>query len=271
MKKILTIISIGLALLCTTTASAADYLTKETSLTTPIYPSDEATASFFYTISSTGTSPNINNKIKIYNSDYSVYKETTLTSIPSDKIIDIINEGDFNMELFLNPYSVFATKHLFNSDDKIEFLVLSCCKCDPTYSLQLYDEDGTLLQDFGAKRYAKIVQTSDNKLKLIVGSNRSDSVTSIYTLPGTLSSVSLKSATVSDSPYPNPASTTVTLPYSIASGTTTTMSIYNTKGLLIEQKTIDSVFDKILLNVSSYEPGTYVYIYNGISNRFIVK
>ncbi|MDR3705859.1 MAG: T9SS type A sorting domain-containing protein [Paludibacteraceae bacterium] len=268
MKKILTIISICFALLCTTTASAADYLTKETSLTTPIYPSDEATTSFFYTVSSTGTSPNINTKIKIYNSDYSVYKESTL-AIPSTKSID---QGDYNTDLFLNPYGVFATKHLFNSDDKIEFLVLSwCMMCSSTYSLQLYDEDGTLLQDFGVKRYAKIIQTTDSKLKLIIGLNSTDSVTSIYTLPGTLSSVSLKSATVSDSPYPNPASTTVTLPYSIASGTTTTMSIYNTKGLLIEQKTIDSVFDKILLNVSGYEPGTYIYTYNGISNRFIVK
>jgi hypothetical protein len=265
MKKILTIISIGFALLCTTTATAADYLTKETSLPTAIYPSDEATTSFFYTISGSGAS----SKIKIYNSDYSVYKETTLTSIPSDKAID---QNEYNTDLFLNPYGVFATKHLFNSDDKIEFLVLSwCMMCSSGYSMQLVDEDGTLLQNFGVKNYAKIVQTTDNKLKLLVGLNSTDSVTSIYTLPGTLSSVSLKSATVSDSPYPNPASTTVTLPYSIASGTTTTMSIYNTKGLLIEQKTIDSVFDKILLNVSSYEPGTYIYTYNGISNRFIVK
>jgi len=264
MKKILTIISIGFALLCTNTASAADYLTKETSLTTTIYPSDEATTSFFYTISGSKAST----KIKIYNSDYSVYKESTLASVPSTKGID--TEGEIS-KLFLNPYGVFATKHLFNSDDKIEFLILSWCMCSPEFSMQLYDEDGTLLQDFGNKNYAKIIQTTDSKLKLIIGTNSADSVTSIYTLPGTLSSVSLKSATVSDSPYPNPASTTVTLPYKIASGTTTTMSIYNINGQLIEQKTIDSVFDKILLNVSGYEPGTYIYTYNGISNRFIVK
>jgi hypothetical protein len=36
-------------------------------------------------------------------------------------------------------------------------------------------------------------------------------------------------------------------------------------------KNIDAAFNVIKLNVESYKSGIYIYEYNGISNKFIVK
>ena len=72
--------------------------------------------------------------------------------------------------------------------------------------------------------------------------------------------------------YPNPTRITINLPYVLDKGQTTMMRrIYKTNGQLMEQKQIDSAFDKILLNVNSYQPGIYLYEYNGVSNKFIVN
>jgi len=71
--------------------------------------------------------------------------------------------------------------------------------------------------------------------------------------------------------YPNPANTTITLPYQLKQGEKSAMHIYNINGQLVETKQVDYVFDKILLNVSSYASGTYFYEVNGVSNKFIVN
>ncbi len=95
--------------------------------------------------------------------------------------------------------------------------------------------------------------------------------TEIYSLPGVGTNVRSAQAEKVSSPYPNPAKTTVTLPYQLKQGETSTMNIYSINGQLIESKQIDSVFNKILLNVSGYAKGAYLYEVNGVSNRFIVN
>lgn len=54
-------------------------------------------------------------------------------------------------------------------------------------------------------------------------------------------------------------------------GETTSMSIYDLNGRLIERFNIGAHFNQVQLNVSSYSPGIYLYEYNGKSNRFIVQ
>jgi len=71
--------------------------------------------------------------------------------------------------------------------------------------------------------------------------------------------------------YPNPAKTTINLPYRLKQGETSVMNIYNANGQLMETKKIDFVFDKIQLNVSGYTKGIYFYEVNGVSNKFIVN
>lgn len=72
-------------------------------------------------------------------------------------------------------------------------------------------------------------------------------------------------------PYPNPAAHTINLPYQLNSGEQTDMQIYDVNGKLIATKRIDVTFDKIVLNVSGYEKGMYVYKYNGKSAKFVVE
>ena len=71
--------------------------------------------------------------------------------------------------------------------------------------------------------------------------------------------------------YPNPAKTTINLPYRLKQGETSVMNIYNANGQLMETKKIDFVFDEIQLNVSGYTKGIYFYKVNGVSNKFIVN
>jgi hypothetical protein len=71
--------------------------------------------------------------------------------------------------------------------------------------------------------------------------------------------------------YPNPAKTTIYLPYQLKLGETSVMHIYNAYGQLIETKKIDATFNTILLNVSNYSKGVYIFEVNGAGNKFVVE
>jgi len=201
-----------------------------------------------------------NNQIKLYNTDYSLYKN-----------IDIIPPTGYKWG---NVY--FFTKKLFNNDDKIEFMAhffedggVGGAK------LLLYNEDGTIIKDFGVTVDGTwfLIYKINEQFKLILYKTLTgQNATEIYSLPGTLSIESPKIGTsFLQPPYPNPANSTITLPYQLKQGEISIMRIYNINGQLIESKHIGSDFDKILLNVSNYRKGMYIYEVNGESKRFIVK
>lgn len=212
-----------------------------------------------------------NNQVKIFNSDYSLYKTVTI-SLPTEY-------SETEVKFFL-----FSTK-LFNMDEKIEFLVSYYLNDGSTdnFSLALYDEDGVILKDFGPRDTSEpsIIKTAANQVKLRVDRCTVDITTNpktynystdIYSLPGNVPNniISFESMQNS-SAFPNPAKTTVNLPYRIDKNQTAFINIYNMKGQLVERKQIDAQFDKIALNISAYSSGTYIYEYNGKSNRFIVN
>ena len=200
--------------------------------------------------------------IKLYNEDYSLYKSITIAS-PANYFI----------------YNVNCTKNIVTTDGKIALLVTfynGSAGAGLTYAMRMYDENGTILKDFGYMGYwwANIHITSNNKYRLTVIRNNSSNVyaTEIYSLPGTVPiGVSSPQTTNYQPAYPNPANTIITLPYQLQQGEMSVMKIYNLNGQLVESKQIDYVFDKILLNVSGYAKGVYLYEVNGVSNRFIVE
>lgn len=215
-------------------------------------------ANYYIPINST------NNQIKLYNIDYSLYKTVSITP-PSGYQITFIS---------------YLTKHLFNSNDKMEFFVeltgpttdMTVYKC-----LRLYDEDGVLLKDFG---YDYTVSASihkiddDYRLSVLryLYSDTPSYKTEIYSLPGT---VYYNISEVENSniltPFPNPATTLINLPYKLNQGEDPIMRISNIQGQLIELKQVNQVLDKIILDVSNYSKGIYFYELNGISNKFIVE
>ena len=217
------------------------------------------------------TGVNITTKqVNLYNEDYSLYKSVTVTP-PAG--YDIANTSNFS-------------KNIVTTDGKITFFVFFTnfsTDANSTYAIKLYDENGTVVKDFGysASYSINIHSVSNNKyrlsfLRLSYNPYPTNPIykTEIYSLPGTAPTpTNVKSMQIENTsmpPYPNPANTIITLPYQLKQGEMSIMRIYNINGQLIETKQIDSVFDKILLNVSGYAKGMYLYEVNGVSNRFVV-
>jgi len=207
------------------------------------------------------------NQVKLYNEDYSLYKSVTITP-PAN--------------YSFNTVSTYS-KNIITTDGKVTFFVTfinNNTTDDLRSNFKLYDEDGTIVKDFGYE-YMFIIYgihaISDNKLRLSIlrytSTNPLTYQTDIYSLPGTVTSIAppTEGNNTFQSPYPNPANTVITLPYKLEQGEMSVMSIYSINGQLIETKQIDYVFDKILLNVSGYAKGMYIYEVNGVSSRFVVK
>jgi hypothetical protein len=142
--------------------------------------------------------------------------------------------------------------------------------------MAIYNENGEVVKQFFDKEdclynFPRLVQYKD-KAKLIVsdGDNKVD----IYSLPGTIPNniqENVGKSTSMQPPFPNPSHSIVNLPYKLEQGQSSKMRIFNINGQLIETKNIDATFNVIKLNVESYKSGTYIYEYNGISNKFIVR
>ena len=203
------------------------------------------------------------NQIKLYNTDYSWYKTVNIT-LPTN--------------YYLSSVSNFSKK-LFNDDNKIEFTVIFC-KYEAgsnDFKIKLYNEDGTMLKDFGdhSSTITTNVITINKQYKLIIRRHGVNASTEIYSLPGIppIPPVGVSNQTSNEyqPPFPNPANAIITLPYQLKQGEMSVMNIYNSNGQLIETKQIGSDFDKILLNVSGYTKGMYVYEVNGVSNKFVVE
>lgn len=207
--------------------------------------------------------------VKIYNSDYSLYSNDTYDFTPP--------EG-------YKLYSVSLSRELFNELDDIEFMVVYN-KIENVYdntrsTAILYNQTGSVIKDFGFAYSVYVypyLHIMDGSFRLQVGKTYYDGTntaqeTEIYSIPGTppTNTSNLKSAEL-QSPYPNPANTIITLPYQLKQGQFSHMNIYKLNGKLIETKQIGYDFDKVLLNVSNYTKGVYVYTVNGISSKFIIE
>jgi hypothetical protein len=215
--------------------------------------------------------------ITLYNTDYSLYK-----SIHIDNNI-IISGGEYTLT-----YILYISDKLFNDNDLIEFVAVY--RSDSIYKIdsisgskmqyKIKDENDNTLKDFPEKYYGGfyIFYIGNNSYKLMieywdVGFHLNHDV---YSVPGTLPAGYPNGTKyeeynkVQNYPFPNPANNFIELPYKLSMGESTIMNIYDGNGKLIEQKRIDSTFDRILLNTTSYKSGVYIYKYNGIINKFIV-
>jgi len=202
--------------------------------------------------------------ITIYNSDYSLQSNSTFNFTPPTGYK-------------LNGVSI--SRKLFNSDENYEFMVtyVNDNAFDNThYKIILYDQNKNVIKDFGTSYVltaSSYLLVANSKLKLLVYNYTLDGKykTQIYSVPGVApAKVNSINESIVLPPYPNPSNSVVTIPYQLQQGEKATMNIYNVQGQLIEIKNIDSNFNKILLNVSTYNKGTYIYELNGTSKKFIV-
>ena len=210
--------------------------------------------------------------IKAYNPDYTLIIDKTYSLTPPTGY---------------KVSHVWVFKKVFNTDDNYELLV-TFSKISPVSNdneacrLILYDSNRNVIKDFGAGHMfyiGNLVYIINNSCKVRIvrrlysgGENFVDN-TEIYSVPGDPSAYDAGNTSVDSfsSPYPNPANTYITLPYKLNEGEFAVMNIFNINGQLIETKKIGYDFDKILLDVSGYAKGMYIYEVKNVSNKFVVK
>lgn len=204
--------------------------------------------------------------VKIYNADFSVISNNTYNFTPP---------AGYTVSY------VYMSRKIYNSDNNYEFWV-TYSRTDEIYDNTrqrgiLYNQNGTIIKDFGSAYLIlpSILHVVGNNLRLSLlkyyyNGTSMTTKTEIYSVPGIPSGIADLKSSEFQAPYPNPATSIITLPYQLKQGEMSVMRIYNANGQLIETKKIDSVFDEILLDVSHYTKGLYLYEVNGISNKFIV-
>lgn len=237
----------------------------------------------------------------IYNPNFVLEKTITFN------LSDFSWHPDFHPNIFRNIDFTPVGRHLVNADDKIEMIVNAsaeeryyngygeeCIRFGYSTSTIIINEDGDIVHDFGHKIYfgaGEVVHKVGDQLRLAVwtsgppylydeygnleyGNLMYSTSLNIYALGGNYNPSTMITYTQPrgfPNPYPNPSRNTVTLPYTLQPGETSQLRVYNMNGQLLETFHIGSDFDKILLNVSNYPKGTYIYTYNGVSKKFVVQ
>ncbi len=210
------------------------------------------------------------NKIKIYDANYSL-----------QKTINVLVPANYN--IFLSgyydgtPYSI--SKHIFNTDDKFEFMVESNYYDNSTSirKLLLINEDGTILKDFTPDITTKIYSgmysvfhdSTINKNKLIVNYRTNDNIEQfdIFSLPTSeLTSKEIISKNkLSAFPIPTSKILNVLNPKSGANK----IEIFDTTGKLVLHKNFGNSESKVSVDVENLPKGIYVYKIGDLSSKFI--
>jgi len=199
------------------------------------------------------------NQCRIYNPDHSLYKTISL-SVPANNYLYDIK---------------FVSQNMFNTDSKIELLYTYYLWVSTdtqgngyyVYNTKVVNETGTVLLDAPNVVYAYIKEHSSGVYKLyLYGTDYSlwpyKVWTDIYNIPGKVQTdaISISAMNTLKSAYPNPANTSVTLPYAMQNGTTKgVMKIISADGAQVAQFEVDRYFDNVLLPVEGMKKGAYLY------------
>lgn len=217
----------------------------------------------------------------IYNPNFVLEKTITFN------LSDFSWHPDFHPNIITDIYITLVGRHLVNADDKIEMIVNAsaeeryyneygeeCSTFDYSTNTIIINEDGDIVHDFGHTTDFLVHKVGD-QLRLATDYDEyGNRMFNIYALGGNYNPSTMITYTQPrgfPNPYPNPSRNTVTLPYTLQPGETSQLRVYNMNGQLLETFHIGSDFDKILLNVSNYPKGTYIYTYNGVSKKFVVQ
>ncbi|PIF45464.1 putative secreted protein (Por secretion system target) [Chryseobacterium sp. 52] len=212
------------------------------------------------------------NKIKIYNSSY-ILQKTVNVPMPS-------NHGMFYSGHF-GENSFFMSKHVFNNDDKYEFMVETYFQDTVagtiTYKLLLINEDGNLIKDFhpnplikqSSENFEVYHDNVNNTNKLIVHNwvNGSSNQYDVYSLPTT--TLTTKAIQLQNKLSAFPIPTNKILNIINPDNGANKVQIYDTSGKLIINKSFSSNDDKISIDVENLTKGIYIYKIGELSSKFI--
>lgn len=199
-------------------------------------------------------------KIMIYNTDHTLWKSIN-TSIPT------------GASMYTLP--TYASKTLFNSDSKIEVVVMY--GSGTGFQVQIYNEDGATVFSTGNAAWYDLKKV-DNAWKFLVHKNdQTPQYTEVYGLPGQFTGILKQGANDGSlSLAPNPMTNTATLSYAMPAGTRTgQIEILTTDGKVVATYNVTDQFSNILISRQSLTSGIYFYrlIADGIEpvpQRFVI-
>lgn len=206
-----------------------------------------------------------NNQITIYNSDYSI-SNTFQVTIPAG----------FN-RVFLSTFNDFpfnVSKHVFNTDNNLEFFVFFQGNNYPESKVMIYNENGNIIKDFAGNYVYELVQifhdniTNTNKLKLgKYETGSSNPRFDIYSLP--TSSLTTKEIQQGGKLSAFPIPTNKILNIINPQNGTNKIEIFDVTGKMVIVKNFTNTDNKISLDVENLPKGTYLYKIGDLSSKFI--
>ena len=143
------------------------------------------------------------------------------------------------------------------------------------------NEDGEMLYDFGTAYSISEGNFHSNNnetrfciFKALKEGNNLNYSTTIYRCNGpgvaSISPINQEENTLGNA-YPNPSHSMITLPYRLTKEQCSEMHIYNINGQLIKTIPIGPHFNEVVVDVSSFPSGMYIYEYERKTNKFIVN
>jgi hypothetical protein len=172
------------------------------------------------------------------------------------------------------PTILCLSENLFNTDSKIEFMYIYSQGNPAIVHTRIYNEDGSLI--FQKDSMAPLVSVNVPQQQFpiyntsvgtkMILSHQFTGEAKVYSLPGTLSgdiakaNNSLIAQSNVSNPFPNPATNTTRIDYSLPDNINQGEIIfYDVQGKEIKRFKVDRTFDSLLLSTSDIPAGTYYY------------
>lgn len=203
-----------------------------------------------------------NNTFDIYNTNHTLYKTLTPT-IPNNymHIPELLSEG----------YTI--SKHVFNTDDKLEFILTFINNQGGQRLMLIINEDGNIIKQFGTdyhSLYQIFHDAVSNQNKFVISKNSgSNTITEVYTLPtSTLTTLEIQSQNKNKlSAFPIPANKLLNIINPGNGGNN--VRIYDVSGKIVLHKSFNSGEKNIAIDVESLKAGVYLYKIGDQSSKFI--
>lgn len=195
-----------------------------------------------------------NSQCRIYNTDYSLWKTIDL-SIPADNsLYDIkyVSEGLFTAT------NELCLAYVYYYYDEVNFYY--------TFNMKVIKENGTVLLSVPGCQYMNVYNLTSGSTKLVTYSydfslSPYTITTKVFSLPGTITSVQEYDSdhTLMSPAFPNPVSSSVTIPYSLRDFEKGNARLFDSNGQIVGDKEINEVEGNVTFNVTGFPAGLYIY------------
>lgn len=196
-----------------------------------------------------------NSQCKIYNTNYTLWKTINLTVPANNYLYDIkyVSEG-----LFTNTNELCLAYVYYYYDNTNQYY---------TFNMKVVKENGTVLLSVPGCQYLNVYKTEAGSTKLVTYSydysiTLYTTTTKVFNLPGTITSAPSMNLLPEGNtlPFPNPATSTITIPYVLPENATNcTISLIDMTGRAVLEKQLNDKSGNATFNVTGFIKGMYVY------------